>query len=180
MLFLFGWPLCQRSDMTLMEVSQRALDSLYIRIIWLLYIGVFFVYLIWYLSGSESKALVLFLCVILDFIVTGICEGKPPVSDGSPNKGPVTRKMFPSYDVSCGEWVLAAMVQIVFSRNDLQGSWVSWCEGTRVQCLSGLIPNSLRFDLYHVVSQSTILLRMSVFQVEKQHIKCHGFETPPT
>ena len=49
MLFLLGWPPCQRSDMTLMEVSQRALDSLYIRNIWLLYIGVFFVNLIWYL-----------------------------------------------------------------------------------------------------------------------------------
>ena len=42
MLFLLGWPPCQRSYMTLMEVSQRALDSLYIRNIWLLYIGVFF------------------------------------------------------------------------------------------------------------------------------------------
>ena len=40
---------CQRSDMTLMEVSQDALDSLYIRTIWLLYIDVFFVDLIWYL-----------------------------------------------------------------------------------------------------------------------------------
>ena len=49
MLFLFGWPPCQRSDMTLMEVSQRALDSLYIRNIWLLYIAMFFVNLIWYL-----------------------------------------------------------------------------------------------------------------------------------
>ena len=49
MLFLFGWPPCQRSDMTLMEVSQRALDSLYIRNIWLLYIVIFFVNLIWYL-----------------------------------------------------------------------------------------------------------------------------------
>ena len=43
------WPPCQRTDMTLMEVSQRALDSLCIRNIWLLYIGVFFVNLIWYL-----------------------------------------------------------------------------------------------------------------------------------
>ena len=41
MLFLFGWPSCQRSDMTLMGVSQRALGSLYIRNIRLLYI-VFF------------------------------------------------------------------------------------------------------------------------------------------
>ena len=49
MLFLFGWPPCQRSDMTLMEVSQHALDSLYIRSIWLLYIVMFFVNLIWYL-----------------------------------------------------------------------------------------------------------------------------------
>ena len=49
MLFLFGWSPCQRSDITLMEVSQRALDSLYISNIWLLYIGVFFVNLIWYL-----------------------------------------------------------------------------------------------------------------------------------
>ena len=49
MLFLFGWPPCQRSDVTLMEVSQHALDSLYIRSIWLLYIVMFFVNLIWYL-----------------------------------------------------------------------------------------------------------------------------------
>ena len=49
MLFLFGWPPCQRSDMTLMEVSQCALDSLHIRNIWLLYIVMFFVNLIWYL-----------------------------------------------------------------------------------------------------------------------------------
>ena len=46
MLFLFGWPPCQRSGMTLMEVSQCALDSLYIRNIWLLYIVMFF--LTWY------------------------------------------------------------------------------------------------------------------------------------
>ena len=49
MLFLFRWPPCQRSDMTLMEVSQRPLDSLYIRNICLLYIVMFFVNLIWYL-----------------------------------------------------------------------------------------------------------------------------------
>ena len=42
-------PPSQRSDKTLMEVSQCALDSLYIRNIWLLYIGMFFVNLIWYL-----------------------------------------------------------------------------------------------------------------------------------
>ena len=68
MLFLFGWPPCQRSDVTLMEVSQDALDSLYIRSIWLLYIVMFFVNLIWYLylfwlnkhclSLSESETLV--------------------------------------------------------------------------------------------------------------------------
>ena len=34
-------PHASGSHMTLMEVSQRALDSLYIRNIWLLYIGVF-------------------------------------------------------------------------------------------------------------------------------------------
>ena len=33
MLFLFGWPPCQRSDMTLVEVSQHAYDYLYIRTI---------------------------------------------------------------------------------------------------------------------------------------------------
>ena len=31
--FLFGWPPCQRSDMTLVEVSQHAYDYLYIRTI---------------------------------------------------------------------------------------------------------------------------------------------------
>ena len=40
MFFLFGRPPCQRSDMTLMEISQRALASFYIRNEWLLYIGV--------------------------------------------------------------------------------------------------------------------------------------------
>ena len=29
MLFLFGWPPCQRSDMILMEVSQRAYDMIH-------------------------------------------------------------------------------------------------------------------------------------------------------
>ena len=33
MLFLFGWPPCQRSDMTLVEVSRHAYDYLYIRTI---------------------------------------------------------------------------------------------------------------------------------------------------
>ena len=33
MIFLFGWPPCQRSDMTLVEVSQHAYDYLYIRTI---------------------------------------------------------------------------------------------------------------------------------------------------
>ena len=33
MLFIFGWPPCQRSDMTLVEVSQHAYDYLYIRTI---------------------------------------------------------------------------------------------------------------------------------------------------
>ena len=33
MLFLFGWPPCQRSDMTLVEVSQHAYDNSYIRTI---------------------------------------------------------------------------------------------------------------------------------------------------
>ena len=33
MLFLFGWPPCQRSDMTLVEVSQHAYDYSYIRTI---------------------------------------------------------------------------------------------------------------------------------------------------
>ena len=50
--FVWGihWPpLRSPSDVTLMEVSQHALDSLYIRSIWLLYIVMFFVNLIWYL-----------------------------------------------------------------------------------------------------------------------------------
>ena len=70
MLFLFGWPPCQRSDVTLMEVSQHALDSLYIRSIWLLYIVMFFVNLIRYLylfwlnkhCLSLSLSLSLYLC----------------------------------------------------------------------------------------------------------------------
>ena len=31
--------------------------------------------------------------------VTGLCEGKPPVTGGFPHKGPATRKMFPFDDV---------------------------------------------------------------------------------
>ena len=31
--------------------------------------------------------------------VTGLCEGNPPVTGGSPHKGPVIRKMFPFDDV---------------------------------------------------------------------------------
>ena len=42
-------------------------------------------------SGSENKTSK--LCV------TGLCEGSPPVSGGSPKKWPVTRKMFPFNDV---------------------------------------------------------------------------------
>ena len=53
MLFLFGWPPCQRSDMTLMEVSQHAYDmihyisglfgyfsvcAIYVNLIWYLYL----------------------------------------------------------------------------------------------------------------------------------------------
>ena len=49
MLFLFGWPPCQRSDMTLIEVSQRALHSLYMRLYGYCILLCFFVNLIWYL-----------------------------------------------------------------------------------------------------------------------------------
>ena len=53
MLFLFGWPPCQRSDMILMEVSQHAYDmihyisglfgyfsvcAIYVNLIWYLYL----------------------------------------------------------------------------------------------------------------------------------------------
>ena len=31
-------------------------------------------------------------------IFTGLCEGNPPVTGGSPHKGPVAHKMFPSDD----------------------------------------------------------------------------------
>ena len=51
MLFLFGWPPCQRSDMILMEVSQRAYDMIhYISGLYgYLYVCEIYVNLIWYL-----------------------------------------------------------------------------------------------------------------------------------
>ena len=51
MLFLFGWPLCQRSDMIIMEVSQRAYDMIhYISGLYgYLYVCEIYVNLIWYL-----------------------------------------------------------------------------------------------------------------------------------
>ena len=65
MLLLFGWPTYQRSDMTLMEVSKRALDSLYIRNIWLWYIVMFFVNLIWYPYLFES--IWVWVCIFREF-----------------------------------------------------------------------------------------------------------------
>ena len=67
MLFLFGWPPCQRSDMTLMEVSQHAYDMIhYISgLFGYFYVGEIYVNLIWYLylfvlneffSESESES----------------------------------------------------------------------------------------------------------------------------
>ena len=51
MLFLFGWPPCQRSDMILMEVSQRAYDIInFISVLYgYLYVCEIYVNLIWYL-----------------------------------------------------------------------------------------------------------------------------------
>ena len=51
MLFLFGWPPCQRSDMILMEVSQRAYDMIHYisRLFGYLYVCEIYVTLIWYL-----------------------------------------------------------------------------------------------------------------------------------
>ena len=51
MLFLFGWPPCQRSDMILMEVSQHAYDMIhYISgLFGYVYVCEIYVNLIWYL-----------------------------------------------------------------------------------------------------------------------------------
>ena len=51
MLFLFGWPPCQRSDMILMEVSQHAYDMIhYISgLLGYFYVCEIYVNLIWYL-----------------------------------------------------------------------------------------------------------------------------------
>ena len=51
MLFLFGWPPCQRSDMILMEVSQHAYDMIhYISgLFGYFYVCEIYVNLIWYL-----------------------------------------------------------------------------------------------------------------------------------
>ena len=67
MFFLFGWPPCQRSDMILMEVSQRAYDMIHYisRLFGYLYVCEIYVDLIWYLylfmlnkffSESESES----------------------------------------------------------------------------------------------------------------------------
>ena len=68
MLFLFGWPPCQRSDMILMEVSQHAYDmvhyisglfgyfsvcAIYVNLIWYLYL---FMLNKFCLSLSESES----------------------------------------------------------------------------------------------------------------------------
>ena len=51
MLFLFGWPPCQRSDMILMEVSKRAYDMIHYisRLYGYLYVCEIYVNLKWYL-----------------------------------------------------------------------------------------------------------------------------------
>ena len=51
MLFLSGWPPCQRSDMILMEVSQRAYDMIHniTRLFGYFYVCEIYVNLIWYL-----------------------------------------------------------------------------------------------------------------------------------
>ena len=70
MLFLFGWPPCQRSDMTLVEVSQHAYDYLYIRTI------VLFVFL----RNSSKPDMVLVyillnkLCLSLSLSLSLICN----------------------------------------------------------------------------------------------------------
>ena len=51
MLFLFGWPPCQRSDMILMEVSQHAYDMIHniSGLFGYFYVCEIYVNLIWYL-----------------------------------------------------------------------------------------------------------------------------------
>ena len=68
MLFLFGWPPCQRSDMILMEVSQHAYDMIHFisGLFGYFYVCEIYVNLIWYLylfmlnkfclSPSESES----------------------------------------------------------------------------------------------------------------------------
>ena len=72
MLFLFGWPPCQRSDMTLVEVSQHAYDNSYIRSIlsFVFFFKETHVNLIWYLYPFSFNKLCLSLSLSLSHVRT--------------------------------------------------------------------------------------------------------------
>ena len=77
MLFLFGWPPCQRSDMILMEVSQHAYDMIhYISgLFGYFYVCEIYVNLIWYLYQFMLNKFCLSLSLSLTrgFDVSLIC-----------------------------------------------------------------------------------------------------------
>ena len=72
MLFLFGWPPCQRSDMILMEVSQHAYDMIHYISGLFGYFSVCAIYvnLIWYLYLSM---LIYKFCLSLSLSLSLIC-----------------------------------------------------------------------------------------------------------
>ena len=72
MLFLFGWPPCQRSDMILMEVSQHAYDMIhYITgLFGFFYVCEICVNLIWYLYLFMLNEFCLSLSLSLSYFVT--------------------------------------------------------------------------------------------------------------
>ena len=73
MLFLFGWPPCQRSDMILMEVSQHANDMIhYISGLFdYFYVCEIYVNLIWYLYlfmlNKFCLSLSLYICMYIPY-----------------------------------------------------------------------------------------------------------------
>ena len=82
MLFLFGWPPCQRSDMILMEVSQHAYDMIhYISgLFGYFYVCEIFVNLIWYLYLIMLNKFCLSLSLSLEIIL----ESSQKVSETIP------------------------------------------------------------------------------------------------
>ena len=123
MLFLFGWPPCQRSNMILMEVSQHAYDMIhYISgLFGYFYVCEIYVNLIWYL----------YLFMLNNFCLS--------LSLSLSHKGPVTRKMFPFHDVivQCQSTTVVIDKQQINTSIRLltNGCWDKWTPFCR-RCLN--------------------------------------------